>query len=61
MPGDRYYELALACESGEQTSIETLATGCGLDMDTVNRYQIEALEWMLEFTDALEELARDMR
>jgi len=30
-------------------------------MDTVNRRQIEALEWMLEFTDALEELARDMR
>ena len=56
-----YYELALACENGEQTSIETLATGCGLDMDIVNRYQIEALEWMLEFTDALEELARDMR
>ena len=54
-----YLELALACESGDQASIETLAADCGFDLNAVNRCQIEALEWVLGFSEAAEELARD--
>ncbi|EXI64379.1 MAG: HDOD domain protein [Candidatus Accumulibacter adjunctus] len=44
-----YLELAIACERGDEASIETLATVCGHDLVAVNRCQIEALEWILGF------------
>lgn len=56
-----HLELALACESGDQASIETLATTCGLELEAANRCQMEALEWVIQFTDAADELGKDVR
>lgn len=47
-----YLALAIACERDDQAAIEALAVACGLDLDAVNRYQTEALEWIVDFTAA---------
>ncbi|WP_374690777.1 EAL and HDOD domain-containing protein [Accumulibacter sp.] len=51
-----YLELAIACEGGDQASIETLAAACGHDLAAVNRCQIEALEWILAFAGLADEV-----
>jgi EAL and modified HD-GYP domain-containing signal transduction protein len=50
-----YLELAFACERADQRSIEQLAEACGLDTQAVNRLHIESLQWMLEFTETMED------
>lgn len=50
-----YLKLAIACEEGDQASIEALAAECGLEVDTVNQRHIDALTWSLSFIEALEE------
>lgn len=50
-----YLDLALACERGDQGSIERLASVCDLDAAGVNRMQFEALQWTLEFTATADE------
>lgn len=50
-----YLRLAIACEESDQDTLKTLAAACGFDALEVNRRHIEALNWALTFSEALED------
>lgn len=50
-----YLKLAIACEEKDQSAIQQLAAECGMDAMTVNLLQIEALTWVMNISEALDE------
>jgi len=50
-----YLRLAIACEENNQGAITELAAECGHDAIHVNQRHIEALNWALGFSEALED------
>ena len=50
-----YLKLAIACEESDQDAIGALAAELGMDAVTVNRRHIDALNWAMSFSEALEE------
>jgi EAL and modified HD-GYP domain-containing signal transduction protein len=50
-----YLKLAIACEESDQDTIRTLAAELGMDAVSVNQRHIDALNWAMSFSEALED------
>ena len=54
-----YLKLAIACEDSDQDAIRVLAAELGMDAASVNRRHIDALNWAMSFSEALEDAGSD--